>query len=512
MSASWVIRATRLAAIAAASITLCGQATASTLITGATVYDGSGGPGRQTSVRVKNDVIIGVGDLAPRKGETVLDGRGKVLAPGFIDSHSHHDRGDFADRATPSLLAQGVTTIVVGQDGSSAGPFADLARRFADRPAAINVAAYTGHGFLRAQVMGADYKRVATPLETAAMRRLLAADLRTGSLGLSTGLEYDPGIYSDFAEVVALARTAAAGGGRYASHLRSEDVNFDAALGELLEIGAKTGIPVQISHLKLGLVDRWGGAKAVLARLDAARARGIRVTADVYPYEYWQSTLTVLFPRRDFTDLSAARFALTRLTTPEGMRLALYAPDPSFAGRTIAEIAAERREEPAVTYLWLIRRAEAWKLAHPQVAEVEAVIGTAMNPADVADFIAWPHANICSDGMVGARHPRGAGAFAKVLRLYVRDQHRLTMAEAVRKMTSLTADNVGIRDRGLIRRGYKADLVLFDPARVADHATVDRPNTPATGVSAVLVNGVLVYRDGQPTGDFSGRFLKRGAR
>ncbi|ESQ83682.1 hypothetical protein AEAC466_11795 [Asticcacaulis sp. AC466] len=498
------------AGIAAAALILSSNgAAASTLITGAVVYDGSGAPAKRVSVRVENDRIAAIGKLRPHKGETVIEANGLALAPGFIDSHSHHDRGAYADRAMPQLLAEGVTTIVIGQDGESSGAFADISNQFTARPAAVNVAAYTGHGYLRAKVMGADFKRAATLSEIQAMQRLLDIDMKAGSLGLSTGLEYDPGIYSNHDEVVALARTAAADGGRYISHMRSEDTGFDAALDELLDIGAQTGIPVQISHLKLGIVDRWGDAKAVLAKLDAARARGINVTADVYPYEYWQSTLTVLFPKRDFTDISAARFALTHLTTPEGMRLGAYAPDPSLVGHTIAEIAAQRHEEPAVTYLWLIQTAETWKAAHPGIEPVEAVIGTAMDPKDVADFIAWPYSNLCSDGMIGSRHPRGAGAFAKMLRVYVREQHRLTLPEAIRKMTSLAAENVGLKGRGLIRVGYKADLVLFDPDRITDRATVENPGAMAVGVSDVMVNGVLVYRKAQPTGQYPGAFLTR---
>lgn len=494
----------------AAVLSFAGGAAASTLITGATVYDGSGAPGQRVSVRIDEDRIVAVGALKPRRGEAVIRGDGLALAPGFIDSHSHHDRGDYADRAMPPLLAQGVTTIVVGQDGGSDAPFAEVAARFAARPAAINVAAYTGHGLLREKVMGADYKRTATGAEVAAMQALLAADLKAGSLGLSTGLEYDPGIYSNHDELLALARTAAAGGGRYISHMRNEDVTFDAALDELLDLGEKTGVPVQVSHIKLGLVDRWGGAKAVLAKLDAARARGIQVTADVYPYEYWQSTLTVLFPKRDFTDIGAARFALTHLTTPAGMLLGFYAPNPAYVGRTIADIAAERGEEPAATYLWLIQTAEAWKVAHPEGGRAEAVIGTAMDAKDVADFVAWPHSNLCSDGMIGSRHPRGAGSFPKAVRLYVREQGRLTLAEMVRKMTSLSAEHVGLKGRGLIRPGFKADLVLFDPDRFADRATVETPNALAVGMAEVIVNGVSVYHDGKPTGAYPGQFLKRG--
>jgi N-acyl-D-amino-acid deacylase len=498
------------AVVLAMVLPMAGHAQASTLITGATVYDGSGSPARQVSVRIDKDRIVAVGTLRPRKGETVIAAKGKALAPGFIDSHSHHDRGDYADRAMPALLAQGVTTVVVGQDGEDPGPFAKAAAKFAARPAAVNVTSYTGHGYLRNTVMGADYKRIATPAEVAAMQKLLAEDLAAGSLGLSTGLEYDPGIYSDHAELLDLARTTAAGGGRYISHMRNEDITFDAALDELLDLGEKTGVPVQVSHIKLGVVDRWGQAKQVLAKLDAARARGIKVTADVYPYEYWQSTLTVLFPKRDFTDIAAARFALTHLTTPAGMLLGFYAPDPSLVGHTIADVAAQRNEEPAATYLWLIQKAEAWKAANPDAGRAEAVIGTAMDSRDVADFIAWPNSNLCSDGMIGSRHPRGSGAFAKMLRLYVREQHRLTLTEAVHKMTALSAEHVGLKGRGLIRPGYKADLVLFDPDTIADRATVEDPGALAVGVEDVIVAGVVVWHEGKPTGEYPGQFLKRG--
>ncbi|WP_421852824.1 N-acyl-D-amino-acid deacylase family protein [Novosphingobium sp.] len=494
----------------AALLALATPAAASTLITGAAVYDGTGAPARKVAVRIEGDHILAVGTLKPRNGETVIAAKGLALAPGFIDAHSHHDAGDYKDRGMPTLLAQGVTTIVVGQDGGSAGPFAEVAAKYAARPAAINVAAYTGHGWLRDQTMGADYKRHSTPAELAKMQALLAADMKAGSLGLSSGLEYDPGIYSDHAELVDLARTAAPGGGRYISHIRSEDVAFDAALDELLDIGKQTGIPVQISHMKLSIADRWGEAKAVLAKLDAARASGIKVTADVYPYEYWHSTLTVLFPKRDFTDLAAARFALTHLTTPEGMLLDYYAPEPAFEGKTIAQIAAQRGEEPAVTYLWLIGRAQDWEKAHPDAGEAESVIGTAMAPADIAAFLAWKHTVVCSDGVIGSRHPRGAGAMAKILRYYVREQHLLTLPEAIHKMTGQTAEQLGIAGRGVIRAGYKADLVLFDPATITDHAKVGDSAALATGVSRVILNGQTVYADGKPTGTWPGRFLKRG--
>jgi N-acyl-D-amino-acid deacylase len=398
---------------------------------------------------------------------------------------------------------------VVGQDGYGDGPVAEAASRFTARPASINLASYTGHGYLRDKVMGADFKRQATKAEVAAMQALLQADMAAGSLGLSTGLEYDPGIYSSHQELIDLARTAAASGGRYISHMRSEDVRFDAALDELIDIGRQTGIPVQISHLKLAIVDRWGQAGQVLKKLDAARASGVQVTADVYPYEYWQSTMTVLFPNRDFTDRVAAKFALTSLSTPEGMIVGNFAPDPALAGQTIAAIASARHQDPVDTYIALILQSQAYARAHPEVEDVESIIATSMSSADLADFIAWPNSNICSDGVLHSRHPRGVGSFAKILRLYVREQHRLTLESAVHKMSALSAEHVGLADRGVIRPGAFADLVIFDPETIADHATPSAPGAVATGVAKVWVNGALVYADGAPTHAYAGRFLKR---
>ncbi|KAJ8138313.1 hypothetical protein OY671_008474, partial [Metschnikowia pulcherrima] len=239
---SRIIFPARVVSASASASAFAGPAGASTSITGATVYDGSGAAGQKVSVRVDGDRIVAVGDSPATPADTVIRGDGLALAPGFIDSHSHHDRGDYADRAMPVSSAQGVTTVVVGQDGGSDGPFAETAARFAARPAAVNVTAYTGHGYSREKVMGEDYKRTATPAEVTAMQASLDADLKAGSSGSSTGLEYDPGIYSDHGESLALARTTQADHGRYISHMRNEDSTFDAALDESLDSGEKTGV------------------------------------------------------------------------------------------------------------------------------------------------------------------------------------------------------------------------------------------------------------------------------
>lgn len=485
------------------------SALASTLIVRAKVVDGTGAPARAVSVRIDNDRIVAVGKLKPKPGETVVDAKGLTLAPGFIDAHSHHDRQAEATPDMAMLTAQGVTTVVVGQDGFSALPLKAYFDQLATAPLAVNVASYTGHGSLRARAMGQDYKRAATSAEMAAMNADLTQDMRAGSLGLSTGLEYDPGIYGPPEEVVALARTAAAGGGRYISHLRSEDVKLDAAIDEIIAIGRETKSPVQISHLKIGIVDRWGEAPTILAKLDAARAQGVNITADVYPYSYWQSNLSVLLPERNFEDRAAARFALTKLTTPDGLRIAVFAPDPSLVGKTIAQIAAERGADPVETYLTLTRQSEAYMAAHLDLERADAVIGSAMSEADIAAFVGWKHSVICSDGMTHGLHPRGFGAFAKVLRLYVREQRLLTLEQAVHKMSAQTAAQLGIAERGTIAPGFHADLVLFDPSTITDHADVDHPNALATGVSTVWVNGAVVFDKGAPTTARPGKVVRR---
>lgn len=475
------------------------------VIINARLVDGTGAPARAGALRVRHGKIAALGDLVPAKDETVVDARGLVLAPGFIDTHSHHDRGLDKLRDAVTVTSQGITTIVVGQDGSSAGPLRKVFAAFAAAPAAPNFASYSGHNTLRAAVMGKDFRRVATPAEVRAMQRLLTADMRAGGLGLSSGLEYDPGIYSAPSEMIALARTAAAHKGRYISHIRSEDVAIDAALDEIIEIGRTARLPVQVSHMKLALVDRWGGAGQLLKRLDAARAKGVDITADVYPYEYWQSNLTVLFPKRDFTDIAAAKFALTSLSTPEGMLISDYAGDPSLVGKTIGQIARQRGTSPAQTYLDLIK-------ASPSKGEDDMVIGTSMRSDDVAELILWPHSNISSDGMLVDRHPRGAGSFTKVLAWLVRREGRLSLESAVAKMTGLAARHMGFADRGTLAPGMAADLVLFDPDTVADRASFADPGALSVGIAKVWVNGELVYADGQTTSARPGKVLRRKAK
>ena len=483
----------------------------SKLIKNATIVDGTGAPGFSGDVRIEGKMIVAVGDFETSDEDMVVDGSGLILAPGFIDTHSHHDTGLDTSPEAIAAISQGITTIVVGNDGSSGHSMPELKQMLAENPPTVNVASYTGHGSIRSQVMGGDYKRNATAAETTEMEALLTEDLRNGSLGLSTGLEYDPGIYSNTEEVISLAKVTAAEGARYISHMRSEDRYFDNALEELIRIGREANLPVQISHFKLAAVDLWGQAPRVIQRMEQAREEGIDVTADVYPYTYWQSTLTVLLPERDFYDLDAARFALEKLAPAEGLTLVNYMPDPGLVGMTVAEIAAARGMSNEETYLALIRDVYEGMTEEEMTAldePPEMVLGVSMSEDDIAVLIAWTHSNICSDGY-GEGHPRGHGAFPRAIRQYVREQQILSIEEMIRKMTSLGAAHVGMSDRGLVKQGYVADLVLFDPLTITDRATIENPKQLSEGIVGVWVNGDRVWSEQKATSARPGILISR---
>lgn len=479
-----------------------------TLIVNARIIDGTGADARMGAVRIMDGHIVAVGDIGTREGDTVIDAGGLALAPGFIDTHSHHDDGlQDAPDAMP-MVTQGITTIVIGQDGGSHYPMADFLAGLEAEPTAINVASYIGHNTLRRRVLGDDFRRTSSAEEIEAMRVLLESELKSGALGLSSGLEYDPGIYSDYGEVLVLARETAKIGGRYISHMRSEDRYIWDAVEEIISLGRDAGLPVQISHMKLAMKGLWGQAGRLIDRLDEARAQGVDITADIYPYEYWQSTMRVLLPERDFENRDSVAFALNELAPPDGIIFTRFEPDPSLAGKSIAEIADQRGVDPVTAYIELIREALAWEAENEGGAE--SVMGRSMSPEDIERLISWPHSNICSDG--GYRgHPRGHGAFPRVLGRMSRDQGHWRLEEAVRKMTSLAAAHVGMAERGVIAEGAVADLVLFDADKIIDRATIENAQVLSEGVEKVWVSGVLVLERGEATGARPGKVIRRAS-
>ena len=486
---------------------------ASRLILDANLIDGSGKPARRASVRIRGGRIAEIGKLSPLPAEEVVDARGLVLAPGFIDTHSHHDTGIFDAPGALSVVSQGITTIVVGVDGDSALPLSGLFNRLQGAPIAVHLASYAGHNTLRSSVMGKDYRRPATASEIRAMAALLRDEMEAGALGLSTGLEYDPGIYASRDEVTALARVAARYGGRYASHVRSEDIHLEAAVDEFLAIARDAALPSHLSHIKLARRSLWGQAPALLEKLNGARARGLEITADIYPYTFYESTMRILFAKRDFDNRESAEYALRELVRPEGLTLSYYGPDPSLVGLSIADIASMQGREAAVVLMDLIRRdLEYEKTLEGGSGTNERAIGVAMSQEDVDTLMRWQHANICSDGDLKDGHPRGRGAFPRVLADHVRDRRVLTLEEAIRKMTSASAEHVGIRGRGIVETGAHADLVLLDPTTVKDEATMNETNKISTGILKTWVDGQLVFSEGRTTGSVPGQILRRGAR
>lgn len=480
------------------------------LIDNIEIVDGSGSPAYAGAVRINHGLIADIGelgDLEPCEGETVIDGGGQTLAPGFIDTHSHADGGILEQPDALVVVSQGITTIVVGQDGSSNYPLHEFFTKLGETPASVNVASYVGHNTLRNKVLGDDFRRAAAEEEVAEMAALLASELESGALGLSTGLEYDPGIYSDTSEVLKLAQAAADAGGRYISHIRSEDRWIEDAIDEIILIGRETGMPVQISHLKLAMKRLWGDAAKTIIKLEAARADGVQISADLYPYEYWQSTMMVLLPERDYTDREAIADVFEEIAPPDGIWFTRFDPEPEYVGKTLSEI-AELREVDVVTAFSELA-AEAEQMEKETGERAESIIGTSMDSSDIRELIAWPEANICTDGGIGNRHPRSAGAFTRVLGRYVREQKVLTLEEAVRKMTGLAAEHMGFMDRGLIRQGAIADLVLFDPDTVIDRATPLEPGALSEGITHVWVGGEMVFSGGTATENRPGKVIRR---
>jgi len=545
--------ATTSAAIAAAAcapaLRLASRKKHDLVIRGGTMFDGMGAPGVDADVAISNGVVTAIGRDVEGAGRDEIDARGKAVAPGFIDVHSHGDESLFADPRSESVIRQGVTTIVVGQDGDSRAPsrrpvtaaglvrgalgtsgafesMHELFRAVNNLPPSVNVASMVGLGTIRGLVVGED-ARPATAGELRQMRALVEGALADGACGVSTGLEYAPGSFASRDELIDLCRPLAGRGLPYATHMRNEDDTLIEAIDEAIAIARGARCPLQISHLKTSGPRNWHKIGDALGRIEAAKAAGLDVAFDRYPYVAYQTGLTNLFPISAL-DGGADAF-LARLVAPDTagrIRAATLGKVETLAGwnsvmisgvanpvdrdaegQRLGDYAAKLGQDPYDLAVALLQR------NHTDVGTVVF----AMSEDNLQRFLAHPLGMVCSDGGAfalegparrGHPHPRGLGSFPRVLGRYVRETKTLSLESAIHKLSGFAASRLGLADRGRLAPGAAGDVVVFDPATVADRATFAEPFQYPAGIELVVVNGSIALRDGQRSGSRRGRALR----
>jgi N-acyl-D-aspartate/D-glutamate deacylase len=498
---------------------------ADVVLRGGTVYDGTGRPGQAGDVALKGDRIVAVGRFAVAGTPRVIDARGLLVAPGFIDLHTHSDipLTQSATRANLNYLAQGVTTVVTGNCGS--GP-TDVARYFQQLESGglgNNVIHQVPHNSVRQRVMG-NANRPPTDDEQKKMAALVEQGMKDGAWGLSTGLIYNPGTYAKTDEIIALARVAARHGGFYASHIRDEGTGVLAAIEEALTIGREAGLPVHISHLKASGQRAWGKAADEVALIERARSAGQVVTADQYPYMASSTSLraTVIPARvREGTEKDfqarlddpeqgallrkAIETALDGREEGRSLRIARYAPKPAWQGKDIGSIAAAEKKTPLEIVLEVERNGGA------------QIVNFGMSEEDVRLIMKQAFVATASDGSAQVPsetvpHPRSYGTFPQKIGHFALEEKLITVEHALRSASGLPADILRLPQRGYLRPGYHADVVVLDPKTYRDRGTFDRPHVYATGVVCLFVNGQVVFDQGKFTGTLAGRVLRHGAR
>jgi len=466
-------------------------------IVGPTVVDGSGSaPFVTTAVLIRGDRIDAVGPRSIPRDATIIDGHGLVLAPGFIDMHNHSGAGLERDPSATTQVSQGITTLALGQDGGSELPVGDYLRKLETSPVAVDVLTFVGQATVRELAMKGDTDRQATPDEIAAMTVTVDQAMREGAFGLSTGLEYEAAKKSSTEEVIALARATAPYGGIYISHVRDEAQLTLPSFEEAIRIGAEAHVPVQISHIKMGSKSVWGRAPEAVKLIESAHARGLDVTADAYPYDAWHATIRVIVPSGRYDDPKDVADAIAETGGADRITIVNCSAHRDYEFKTLQQIADAQQTTPTAVYMQVVRDGGA------------TVVARSMKEEDIRVFYSQPWVMTGSDGGIGVRHPRGAGTYPRILGRYVRELHWLTLEEAVHKMTFLPAQRLRLFDRGLVKAGMKADLVLFDAAKVIDRSTFEEPQQIAEGIDRVFVNGVEVWRDGAITGAKPGRPIR----
>jgi N-acyl-D-amino-acid deacylase len=519
------------------------------LIRGGDILDGTGKPAFRADVGIAGARIDAIGDLSDAAANEILDVTGLIVAPGFIDMHTHSDFTLPVNPRAESKVQQGVTTEVIGNCGFSPAPISPATKRqlleyvaflnlgltwnwnsFGDYLAqmdriALNVIPFVGHGTVRIAVMGFDNAAPKAD-ELAQMKRSIAQAMDEGAWGLSTGLIYPPGVFAQTQEIVELSREAAARGGLYFSHIRGEGATLLDAIGEGITIARDANISVEVSHFKAAGQANWDKAARAIELIENARAEGLRVDADMYPYAAGSTTLTALLPNWVLAGgvpslLARLRDGATRAKIADEMRvgagvasnydqvfLALFQPQPEYEGKTIAQIAELRAQNSVDTILDLLIESDG-------AAEM---VGFMLSDENIRLSLAQTWMTIGSDGLAlaprgilgkGKRHPRSYGTFPRVLGEYVREKKVLSLPEAIKRMTAQAADKLGLKDRGRVQAGLAADLVVFDAETIADRATYSEPYQFPSGVAYVIVNGQVTIARGEQRDVMAGRVLRK---
>ena len=496
------------------------------IISNGTIVDGSGQGSYQADIGIVDDRIVKIADLSESKSVHIINAENLIVSPGFIDSHTHAIRGIFDVPTAESSLLQGVTTLTDGNDGTSPFPIKEHYQKIENTRISPNWAVFVGQGTIRQEVMGLE-NRDPTAAELSKMKLMVKEAMEEGALGISTGLFYVPGSFSSTREVIELSKVASHYGGIYISHMREEAVDVLKSVNETINIGIKAKIPVQITHHKIIGKENWGLSKETLKLVDNAIKDGVQVSIDQYPYTASQTSIRALIPQ--WAQAGGRKDLLQRIDDPKTRKLIIdgiierilfdrggghpknifiskSSWNTSLEGKNLAELCIERDLEPspynaAMVVFEIIKGGGASAVYH------------AISSDDVDLIMQHPMTSIASDGPitvfgVGSPHPRTYGTFARVLGSYVRERNILSLEEAVRKMTSLPAQILSIKQRGLIKEGYYADVAIFDPKTILDKATFEDPHQYAVGVISVIVNGEIVIDQGVHNGNKPGRVLR----
>jgi N-acyl-D-amino-acid deacylase len=490
------------------------------------IIDGTGSPWYKADLAIKGDTIVRIAPAITDPAGRIVDVAGLVVAPGFIDIHTHARRGIFEVPTADNYVRQGVTTLIEGPDGSSPLPLAPFLAKIQATRITPNFAMFIGQGSVRSEVMG-EVDRPATRAEVDQMRALVTQGMEDGALGLSSGLFYVPGSFTPTEEVIELARVAGRMGGIYISHMRDEAKGLTDSVRETIAIGERGGLPTQITHHKVVGKKYWGGSVETLRMVDEARARGVDATIDQYPYTAsatsigaallpaWaqeggrESTLKRLKDPATRAKIKAESTAIIRDERgggdPKNVSVSACQFDPQLAGQNLAQITQGRGlavslENAAETAMWIVEQGGCGGIFH------------AIGEEDLQRILVHPATMIGSDGEVpvfgrNVPHPRSYGTFARVLGLYARDKKLLPLETAVQKMSAFPAQRLGMSDRGVLRQGLKADIAVFDAATVRDTATFEKPHSYAEGVHLVVVNGQVAFEGGKMTTARPGRVL-----